>query len=83
MDSIQDKISSFADEWQNYCLPDKSEKIKPQINNFIEEIDKLLSENSNIAFIMIIDENKKQKAKLYYLKGRILDLLPVYQKSAE
>lgn len=29
MDSIQDKISSFADEWQNYCLPDKSEKIKP------------------------------------------------------
>jgi hypothetical protein len=30
-----------------------------------------------------LDDNKKEKAKLYYLKGRILDLLPVYEKSAE
>jgi hypothetical protein len=26
---------------------------------------------------------KKEKAKLFYLKGKILDLLPAYEKSAE
>jgi hypothetical protein len=28
-------------------------------------------------------DNKKDKAKLLYLKGKILDLLPAYEKSAE
>ena len=28
-------------------------------------------------------EGKKEKAKLFYLKGKILDQLPAYEKSAE
>jgi len=30
-----------------------------------------------------LDDNKKEKAKLHYLKGRVLDLIPVYEKTAE
>jgi len=29
------------------------------------------------------DGKKKEKAKLFYLKGKILDLLPAYEKSSE
>lgn len=36
------------------------------------------------SWLHFLDEgNKKEKAKLLYLKGKILDLLPTYEKSAE
>lgn len=74
-------MNSFAEKWQDYCLPDKTDLIKPQINEYVVEIDKLLEEQSKT--IIHVDENKKEKAKLYYIKGKILDLIPVYEKSSE
>lgn len=35
MDTLEDRVCALAEQWQDYCLPDKTDHIKPQINNFI------------------------------------------------
>jgi hypothetical protein len=32
---------------------------------------------------MDTDDGKREKAKLFYLKGRLVDVLPPYEKAAE
>lgn len=46
METIEQRIETFSDEWQDYCLPDKVAICQPKINSFLEEIEKLLTENS-------------------------------------
>lgn len=82
MEGIEKEINDFYDKWEYYCYPDKSEKCRKAVDDFLKRIDELQDETSNGGFIL--DEgNKKEKAKLLYLKGKILDLLPTYEKSAE
>lgn len=55
---------------------DKINKIQPEIQKIVKQID-LISESNQQTL------NKKDKAKLLYLKGKSLDLLPEYTKLAE
>jgi hypothetical protein len=52
------------------------------VDNFLKTIDTLQDETSK-SLENLDEGNKKEKAKLLYLKGKILDLLPAYEKSAE
>lgn len=46
---------------------------------------KSINYQTNIVhhIIIFIEDTKKEKAKLYYLKGKTLDFLPTYEKTAE
>ena len=46
MDTIEERVCNLADLYQDYCLADKTDLIKPQINTLAEEIDRLLVDNS-------------------------------------
>lgn len=46
MDTIEERVCTLAEAYQDYCLPDKTDLIKPKINALVEEIDKLLTDNS-------------------------------------
>lgn len=35
MNDIEERVCALADQWQDYCLPDKTDLIKPQINSLI------------------------------------------------
>lgn len=53
----------MAEAYQDYCLPDKTDLIKPKINELVEEIEKLLVDNS----ITIITQIKIRKKKPNYI----------------
>lgn len=46
MDSIEERVNEFADKWQDYCLPDKHDQLKPQIGELAAELDKFIAEAS-------------------------------------
>ena len=54
-----------------------------EVEGFLKSIDTLLSSEAGIATVYPVEGNKKEKAKLLFLKGKILDLLPTYEKGAE
>ena len=37
METIEQRIEAFSDEWQDYCLPDKVTICHPKINLFLEK----------------------------------------------
>ena len=39
--------------------------------------------NSIVKIITNLEDTKKEKAKLFYIKGKVLDFLPNYEKTAE
>ena len=51
MESIEERVNSLVDEWQDYCLPDKLEVCKPQVQEFITELDTLLEKNRSLHLI--------------------------------
>ena len=60
MESIEQRINDTADEWQDYCLPDKIDILKPKVQEYIAELDALLEKNRN----SIIIQRKTKKKRL-------------------
>jgi hypothetical protein len=46
MEVIEDKINNFFEQWEYYCYPDKAEKCRAQVDEFLKEIDQLQDETS-------------------------------------
>ena len=46
MEDLEQRVNLLAEEWQDYCLPDKTDILKPKLNDFVTEIDKQLEDNS-------------------------------------
>lgn len=75
-------INAFIEEYQGYFFVDRNQKLKPEIDRHIKELDSLSETISNNAGDA--DESKKQpRAQVFLMKARLLDMLPEYEKSAE
>lgn len=82
LEDLDKAVNTFIDEYENYFFSDRNQKLKPEIDRFIRELDNLSEVISNI--LVNLDESKKQqRAKVFLLKARLLDMLPEYEKSAE
>ena len=70
-------MDGFVEEYELYLSADRIERIKPFIDQFVQRLDaatEALGINANDT----ADTKKQQKAKLFLLKAKLLDLLPEY-----
>lgn len=75
LEDLHKAINAFIDEYEYYFFSDRKQKLKPEIDRFIRELDSLSEVISNI--LAHSDESKKQqRARVFLLKARLLDMLP-------
>jgi hypothetical protein len=46
MEGMEENINKFYEEWEYYCYPDKTDKCRSQVDNYLKEIDSLQEEIS-------------------------------------
>ena len=51
MEVIEDRINAFYDQWEYYCYPDKTEKCRTQVDDYLKEIDTLQEETGPPFYI--------------------------------
>lgn len=42
IDDLETRASRLSEDWQDYCLPDRTQLLQPKINALVAEIDDLL-----------------------------------------
>ncbi|KRX00302.1 hypothetical protein PPERSA_10801 [Pseudocohnilembus persalinus] len=71
---LQNRIDEIVSQSEIDFSQDKMNKLKPEINSLIQQLDEVYEDQQL---------NKKQRGRIYNLKGKILDVLPEYSQQAE
>lgn len=60
IEGIERSINEFYDKWEYYCYPDKSDKCRPEVDNFLSQIDKLQDQTSIYPITKAIQTRNKK-----------------------
>jgi hypothetical protein len=71
MEEIETKICEFFDKWEYYCYPDKAEKCRTQVDDFLKQIDKL-QEDTSTPFYNQAKPKRKKKPNCSTSEARFL-----------
>ncbi len=82
---VQSIIEDLSLADRAYFAKDRLKVIKAKIDEAIALLDTkpIESQGKHFRAIFVLDLDKKQKAHLLYLRGRIMDFIPEYSKQAE
>jgi hypothetical protein len=64
MDAIEDKVNAFAEQWQNYCLPDKADRTRKDIDALLAEIDRLTAECSTAPWTQTTANGRRRSCSI-------------------
>ena len=60
MESIEENINNFYQEWEYYCYPDKSERCRTTVDDFLAQIDKLQEQISTPSSTQVTAKRNKR-----------------------